>query len=143
MSRELKVPGIAYGGDYNPEQWSEEVWAEDMRLMREAGVTMVSVGIFSWALLEPKEGEYDFSLLDRVLDMLYAHGIAADLATPTAAPPPGSSRPTRRRCRSTRTAGRCRTAVARRSARAARPTGRRPCASRVSWGGATPATPRW
>ncbi|WP_369272044.1 beta-galactosidase [Streptomyces sp. R11] len=87
MKRELSVEGIAYGGDYNPEQWPEEVWAEDMRLMREAGVTMVSVGIFSWALLEPKEGEYDFSLLDRVLDLLHAHGIAADLATPTAAPP--------------------------------------------------------
>ncbi|KUM79748.1 beta-galactosidase [Streptomyces curacoi] len=87
MKRELKVPGIAYGGDYNPEQWPEEVWAEDMRLMREAGVSMVSVGIFSWALLEPEEGAYDFSLLDRVLDLLHAHGIAADLATPTAAPP--------------------------------------------------------
>ncbi|MGF0174895.1 beta-galactosidase [Streptomyces sp. Marseille-Q5077] len=87
MKRELSVEGIAYGGDYNPEQWPEEVWAEDMRLMREAGVTMVSVGIFSWAQLEPKEGEYDFSLLDRVLDLLHAHGIAADLATPTAAPP--------------------------------------------------------
>ncbi|MEW2404535.1 beta-galactosidase [Streptomyces sp. NPDC046862] len=58
-----------------------------MRLMREAGVTMVSVGIFSWALLEPAEGVYDFTLLDRVLDLLYTHGIAADLATPTAAPP--------------------------------------------------------
>ncbi|RSN97844.1 beta-galactosidase [Streptomyces sp. WAC 05379] len=87
MKRELSVPGIVYGGDYNPEQWPEEVWAEDMRLMREAGVTMVSVGIFSWALLEPSEGSYDFSLLDRVLDLLHGHGIAADLATPTAAPP--------------------------------------------------------
>ncbi|MFG1670869.1 beta-galactosidase [Streptomyces sp. Y7] len=87
MKRELSVPGIAYGGDYNPEQWPEEVWAEDMRLMREAGVTLVSVGIFSWALLEPSEGTYDFSLLDRVLDLLHSHGIAADLATPTAAPP--------------------------------------------------------
>ncbi|MEW2044526.1 beta-galactosidase [Streptomyces sp. NPDC005476] len=85
--RELNVPGLAYGGDYNPEQWPQEVWAEDMRLMAEAGVNMVSVNIFSWALLEPAEGEYDFSLLDRVLDMLHAHGIAADLATPTAAPP--------------------------------------------------------
>ncbi|WP_340378838.1 beta-galactosidase [Streptomyces sp. SS7] len=87
MERELKVPGIAYGGDYNPEQWPEEVWAEDMRLMAEAGVNMVSVNIFSWALLEPSEGEYDFARLDRVLDLLYSHGIAADLATPTAAPP--------------------------------------------------------
>ncbi|MBV7700386.1 beta-galactosidase [Streptomyces sp. TRM70350] len=87
MKPELKLPGIAYGGDYNPEQWPEEVWAEDMRLMREAGVTMVSVGIFSWALLEPAEGEYDFSRMDKILDLLHEHGIAADLATPTAAPP--------------------------------------------------------
>ncbi|MFJ8750921.1 beta-galactosidase [Streptomyces sp. NPDC102441] len=83
----LSVPGIAYGGDYNPEQWSEEVWEEDMRLMREAGVRMVSVGIFSWALLEPAQGVYDFSRMDRILDLLHENGIAADLATPTAAPP--------------------------------------------------------
>ncbi|NEA68466.1 beta-galactosidase [Streptomyces sp. SID12488] len=87
MKRELAVPGIAYGGDYNPEQWPEEVWAEDMRLMREAGVTMVSVGIFSWALLEPAEGVYDFARMDRLLGLLHENGIAADLATPTAAPP--------------------------------------------------------
>lgn len=87
MTVELRMPGIAYGGDYNPEQWPEEVWAEDMRLMREAGVTMVSVGIFSWALLEPSEGRYDFSRTDRILDLLHENGIAADLATPTAAPP--------------------------------------------------------
>ncbi|MGW7528179.1 beta-galactosidase [Streptomyces sp. NPDC054783] len=87
MKRTLSVPGLAYGGDYNPEQWPEEVWAEDMRLMREAGVNLVSVGIFSWALLEPAEREYDFSHLDKVLGLLHDNGIAADLATPTAAPP--------------------------------------------------------
>ncbi|WP_028809513.1 beta-galactosidase [Streptomyces sp. 351MFTsu5.1] len=86
-ARGLRLPGIAYGGDYNPEQWPEEVWAEDVRLMREAGVNMVSVNIFSWALLEPREGEFDFSRLDRILALLHDHGIAADLATPTAAPP--------------------------------------------------------
>ncbi|MGK3937991.1 beta-galactosidase [Streptomyces caeruleatus] len=79
--------GIAYGGDYNPEQWPEEVWAEDVRLMREAGVNMVSVNIFAWALLEPSEGAYDFERLDRILALLHENGIAADLATPTAAPP--------------------------------------------------------
>ncbi|MFE2219710.1 beta-galactosidase [Streptomyces canus] len=86
-ARRLRIPGIAYGGDYNPEQWPEEVWAEDMRLMREAGVTMVSVGIFSWALLEPAEDVYDFARMDKILDLLQENGIAADLATPTAAPP--------------------------------------------------------
>ena len=83
----LQVRGLAYGGDYNPEQWPEEVWAEDMRLMREAGVTMVSIGIFSWAFLEPAEGRYEFAGLDRILGLLEQNGIVADLATPTAAPP--------------------------------------------------------
>ncbi|WP_093802723.1 beta-galactosidase [Streptomyces sp. Wb2n-11] len=78
---------LAFGGDYNPEQWPESVWHEDVRLMREAGVTMVSVGIFSWALLEPDPGAYDFGWLDRVLDLLDANGIRADLGTPTVAPP--------------------------------------------------------
>ncbi|MCO5997311.1 beta-galactosidase [Actinoallomurus rhizosphaericola] len=80
--------GIAYGGDYNPEQWPEEVWDEDVRLMREAGVSLVSVGIFSWASVEPRPGEYDFGWLDRVLDRLAEGGVAACLATMTASPPP-------------------------------------------------------
>jgi beta-galactosidase len=79
---------IWYGGDYNPEQWPEAIWAEDARLMREAGVTMVSVGIFSWAMLEPREGEFDFGWLDRVIDVLHAAGVRVDLATATASPPP-------------------------------------------------------
>ncbi|WP_405577459.1 beta-galactosidase [Streptomyces sp. NBC_01092] len=78
---------LAFGGDYNPEQWPESVWQEDVRLMGEAGVTMVSVGIFSWALLEPSPGVYDFGWLDRVLDLLHEHGIRVDLGTPTVCPP--------------------------------------------------------
>ncbi|MGQ4401836.1 beta-galactosidase [Streptomyces hayashii] len=78
---------LAFGGDYNPEQWPETVWRDDVRLMREAGVTMVSVGIFSWALLEPAPGEYDFGWLDRVLGLLHENGIRVDLGTPTVAPP--------------------------------------------------------
>ncbi|BDZ41796.1 hypothetical protein GCM10025865_10950 [Paraoerskovia sediminicola] len=81
------APGIAYGADYNPEQWPEEVWAEDVALMREAGVNLVSLGIFSWGLLEPEEGRYDFGWFDRVIDLLHENGIGVDLATPTAAPP--------------------------------------------------------
>jgi beta-galactosidase len=82
------IASMAYGGDYNPEQWPEAVWQEDVRLMREAGVTMVSLGIFSWAKLEPRPGEYDFAWLDRIMDLLHANGIRVDLATATASPPP-------------------------------------------------------
>ncbi|MFD5231179.1 beta-galactosidase [Streptomyces qaidamensis] len=78
---------LAFGGDYNPEQWPESVWQEDVRLMREAGVTMVSIGIFSWALLEPSPGRYDFGWLDRLLDLLHEHGVRVDLGTPTVVPP--------------------------------------------------------
>jgi beta-galactosidase len=78
---------LAFGGDYNPEQWPESVWQEDVRLMREAGVSMVSVGIFSWALLEPARGEYDFGWLDRLLDLLHENGVRVDLGTPTVVPP--------------------------------------------------------
>ncbi|SDZ52162.1 beta-galactosidase [Saccharopolyspora shandongensis] len=79
---------IAYGGDYNPEQWPEEVWAEDVRLMKQAGVSLVSVGIFGWALVEPRPGEFDFGWFDRVLDNLAEAGISAAVATMTASPPP-------------------------------------------------------
>ncbi|WP_199033716.1 beta-galactosidase [Glycomyces salinus] len=82
------VDGLCYGGDYNPEQWPEEVWDDDVALMREAGVNLVTVGVFSWACLEPKEGEFDFGWLDRVMDKLGEGGVKVDLATPTASPPP-------------------------------------------------------
>jgi beta-galactosidase len=87
-----KIQQMIYGGDYNPEQWPEDVWEEDARLMREAGVNLVSVGIFSWAKLEPREGEYDFGWLDRVIDILHAHGVFVNLATATASPPPWMAR---------------------------------------------------
>lgn len=83
----LGPDGIAYGGDYNPEQWPEAVWQQDVELMAQAGVNLVSVGIFSWALLEPREGELDLGWLDRLIELLHAHGIAVDLGTPTASPP--------------------------------------------------------
>ena len=69
-----------YGGDYNPDQWPEEVWDDDIRLMKKAGVNLVSVGIFSWAKIEPEEGKYDFDWLDRAIDKLGKAGIAVDLA---------------------------------------------------------------
>jgi beta-galactosidase len=83
-----RLDGLAYGGDYNPEQWPETVWPEDVALMRAAGVNLVSVGIFAWGMLEPRPGDYQFGWLDRVISLLHEAGIAVDLATPTAAPPP-------------------------------------------------------
>ncbi|WP_223622378.1 beta-galactosidase [Microbacterium sp. EST19A] len=77
-----------YGGDYNPEQWPREVWAEDIALMQRAGVTVATVGVFAWAKLEPADGAFDFAWLDDVIDGLHEAGIGVDLATATASPPP-------------------------------------------------------
>ncbi|MFB9249242.1 beta-galactosidase [Sphaerisporangium melleum] len=84
--------GIAYGGDYNPEQWPEETHREDLRLMREAGVNLVNIGIFGWVLMEPSPGAYDFGWLDEIVDGLHATGVRVGLGTPTAAPPAWFSR---------------------------------------------------
>ncbi|BDR55418.1 beta-galactosidase [Bombiscardovia apis] len=78
---------IWYGGDYNPDQWPEEVWDEDVELMGEAGVNVVSLAIFSWSKLEPREGIYDFDWLDRIIAKLYKAGIGVLLASATASPP--------------------------------------------------------
>lgn len=83
-----RLGGLAFGGDYNPEQWDEPVWKEDDELMSRARVNLATVGVFSWALLEPEEGRYDFTWLDAHIDRLHANGVAVDLATPTASPPP-------------------------------------------------------
>ncbi|MGC4857267.1 beta-galactosidase [Micromonospora sp. DT4] len=90
--RRWQGDGIYFGGDYNPEQWPEQTWPEDVELMRRAGVNLVSVGIFSWALLEPHPGRFEFGWLDRVLDLLHDGGIQVDLATATASPPPWLAR---------------------------------------------------
>ncbi|MEW9871635.1 beta-galactosidase [Arthrobacter sp. HS15c] len=79
--------GLLFGADYNPEQWPAESWPEDIRLMQEAGINLVTVGVFSWALLEPREGARNFGWLDQVLDLLHHGGIRVCLATPTASPP--------------------------------------------------------
>jgi beta-galactosidase len=82
-----RIPHLIYGGDYNPDQWPEEIWLEDARLMRAAGVNLVSLGIFSWTKLEPRPDEYDFAWLDRLMDLLHEHAVSVNLATPTASPP--------------------------------------------------------
>ncbi|MGW2785694.1 beta-galactosidase [Streptomyces populi] len=83
---------ILFGGDYNPEQWPEETWHEDVRLMKEAGVNSVTLGVFSWARLEPRPGAREFGWLDRLMELMHEHGVGVVLATPTSSPPPWMGR---------------------------------------------------
>ena len=86
--RPLPLPPLAFGGDYNPEQWSSTVQEEDVVLMQQAGVDLVTLGVFSWALLQPAPDRFEFGWLDEVIERLHAVGIRIDLATATASPPP-------------------------------------------------------
>ncbi|MFI9760129.1 beta-galactosidase [Streptomyces sp. NPDC051963] len=83
-----RTPKIPYGGDYNPEQWPEEVWDEDHRLFGRAGIDTLTVGVFSWSLTQPAEDAYDVTVLDRILDRAAGEGRQVCLATGTAALPP-------------------------------------------------------
>lgn len=79
--------GMLYGGDYNPEQWPESVWHDDMRLFKEAGINEVTLNVFSWAQLQPSEDEYDFSKLDRIVQTVSDAGMSIVMATSTGALP--------------------------------------------------------
>lgn len=84
-----KVPHMLHGADYNPEQWADypDVFEEDLRLMKLAKCNVMSVGIFSWAKLEPEDGVYTFEWMDNVIDRLYENGVYVFLATPSGARP--------------------------------------------------------
>jgi beta-galactosidase len=79
---------LAFGADYNPEQWPRAVWDQDVRAMQQAGVNIVSLGVFSWARIQPEPDRWDLGWLDDAMDLLHTHGIAVDLATATTSPPP-------------------------------------------------------
>lgn len=88
LAPSMPSDGLIFGADYNPEQWPRESWPDDIALMQRAGINLVTVGVFSWAQLEPEEGRWNFAWLDEILDLLHAGGIRVSLATPTASPPP-------------------------------------------------------
>ena len=87
MKYSNKVNKIVYGGDYNPEQWPKEVWKEDMKLLKEAHIDVLTLNVFAWASLQPSEEEYDFSRLDEIMELVGEHGFSVCLATSTAAHP--------------------------------------------------------
>ena len=80
-----RYDSFRFGVCYYPEQWPESYWDSDARAMEECGVNTVRLGEFGWALMEPRQGHYDFSLFDRAIATLGRHGIKTIFGTPTAA----------------------------------------------------------
>ena len=87
MIESSKVHKILYGGDYNPEQWPEEIWKEDMRMFKLAHIDVVTLNVFSWAALQPDEITYDFSKLDKIMEYVKENGLKVCFATSTGAHP--------------------------------------------------------
>ena len=87
MIYDERIEKVLYGGDYNPEQWSEDVWEEDMRLFALAGIDIVTLNVFSWASLQPDEHTYCFEKLDKIMDLVEKNGLKVCMATSTAAHP--------------------------------------------------------
>ncbi len=86
LNRE-RVNKILFGGDYNPEQWSEDIWQEDMRLFKLANIDVVTLNVFSWATLQKSETEYDFTQLDKIMKLVKENGLKVCMATSTGAHP--------------------------------------------------------
>ncbi|WP_295731361.1 beta-galactosidase [uncultured Limosilactobacillus sp.] len=82
-----QLPTMLYGGDYNPEQWPEATWDDDIQVFKQADINSATVNVFSWASLEPAEGQYNFRTLDKIIEKLSAAQFKIVLATSTAAMP--------------------------------------------------------
>lgn len=87
MIEDKRVKKILYGGDYNPEQWPEEVWEDDMRMLKLAHIDIVTLNVFNWAMLQPNEDTYDFSKLDKIMSLVRKYDLKVYMATSTAAHP--------------------------------------------------------
>ena len=87
MKTPITFPHILHGGDYNPEQWPEDIWDEDVRLMQKAHVNIATLPVFGWVSLQPAEDTWTLEWLDTVIDKLWAGGVSVCLATATASQP--------------------------------------------------------
>ena len=89
MAKKIEYGRFLHGGDYNPEQWLDrpDILEKDIEYFKKAHINTVSVGIFSWAVLEPEEGRYNLDWLEQIIDNLYKEGIYTILATPSGARP--------------------------------------------------------
>lgn len=87
MAKQIKYGRYLHGGDYNPEQWLDrpDILQKDIEYFKKAHINTVSVGIFSWAVLEPEEGKYNFDWMEEIINNLYKEGIHTILATPSSA----------------------------------------------------------
>lgn len=78
---------IIFGGDYNPEQWPEEEWQTDINKLKSANINAATINVFSWSIIEPRQGEYHFEMLDKIVSLLKKNDFNIIFATSTGAIP--------------------------------------------------------
>lgn len=132
-----------FGGDWNPEQWPEDTWEHDLDMLEDAHINEVTINVFSWALLQPAEDRYDFSMLDKIVALLVKHDFNIVMATGTAALPDGWCVCIPKRSVPSRTAPVTYSEGGTTSARHRHTSVRRPVRSQRMSPNATPAHPDW
>lgn len=78
-----KFKTVLYGASYYHEYMPYERLEKDVQMMERAGINFARVGESTWGVLEPRDGEFDFAWLERVIDRLHQAGIKVILGTPT------------------------------------------------------------
>lgn len=83
-----KFDTILFGAAYYHEYMPYDRLDQDIELMRKAGITVVRVGESTWSSFEPRDGQFEFAWMDRILDRLHEAGIRVIFGTPTYSIPP-------------------------------------------------------
>jgi beta-galactosidase len=87
MIKKVNEDRVQLGVCYYPEHWSEALWEDDMRRMKQLNFKYIRIGEFAWSIFEPQEGVFQFDLFDKVCDLANEHGLQVIMGTPTATPP--------------------------------------------------------
>ena len=87
MSNSLHMDHLTLGVCYYPEHWDENLWADDLRRMKEYGIEVIRIAEFAWNKFEPREGEFTFAFFDKFMDLALAEDMKVIFCTPTATPP--------------------------------------------------------
>src|ERR1700712_3718615 len=86
-SAQIKMDKLLYGVAYYDEYMPYDRLDKDVKMMKAAGINVVRIAESTWSTVEPKEGVYDFSHIDRVLNAMHKAGIHVIVGTPTYAVP--------------------------------------------------------
>ena len=83
----MKTDKLYFGAAYYSEYLPYDRVEKDMEMMEKAGMNVIRIAESTWSTLEPQEGVYDFTHIDRMLNAAACHHISVIIGTPTYAVP--------------------------------------------------------